>query len=222
MTKILHIDSSARDARSENPDYNSISRQLAQSFMEHWLKVKPETEVVYRDVAKNLPPYLGQDWIAAAFTAKDQRTSEHKETLVHSDTLIKEVREADVIVMSAPMYNYGMPAPLKAWFDQVIREGETISFDLERGDFPIRSTMSGKTLVLLSSSGEFDFHVGGTREGWDHLGPHIKLLGTEFLGVSEFYEIRSEYQEFGDKRHEQSKSRAFESTYELAEKLTKQ
>ena len=120
--------------------------------------------------------------------------------MAESDTYFDEVAQADVILITAPMYNYGMPAVLKAWFDQMLRVNKTFTFDLARGDFPIEPILSGKTLVLLTSSGEFGFGVGGVREHMNHLSPHIKEL-AKYLGVDKFYEIGSEYQEFADYRH---------------------
>ena len=124
-----------------------------------------------------------------------------------------------MIVITSPMYNYGMPAVLKAWFDHVIRINKTFNFDLSRGDFPLEPIFSGKTLVLLSSTGEFGFKRGGIREHMDHLGTHIKVL-SHYLGVEYFYEIRSEYQEFADQRHQDSLNNAKFQTIELAKNLT--
>jgi FMN-dependent NADH-azoreductase len=85
--------------------------------------------------------------------------------------------------------------------------GKTFTFDLARGNFPIEPVLSGKTLVLLTSSGEFGFGAGGVREHMNHLSPHIKEL-TKYLGVDQFYEIGSEYQEFADDRHTASVEKA--------------
>lgn len=131
------------------------------------------------------------------------RTIEQNALISLSDELIDEVIKADIILLSTPMYNYGMPAALKAWFDQVIRVNKTFTFDLSRGDFPLQPVLSGKTMVLIASCGEFGFHAGGIREKMNHLGPHIKVA-SQYLGIEKFYEIRSEYQEFGDQRHIQS------------------
>ncbi len=106
------------------------------------------------------------------------------------------------------MYNYGMPASLKSWVDQVIRVNKTFTFDLSRGDSPLEPTMYGKTLVLLTSSGEFGFEVGGVREDMNHLDPHFRAV-SKYLGVDRQHEIRVEFQEFGDIRHEQSKENAY-------------
>jgi FMN-dependent NADH-azoreductase len=117
------------------------------------------------------------------------------------------VVQADIILLSTPMYNYGMPAALKAWFDQVIRVHKTFTFDLSREDFPLQAILSGKIMVLITSSGEFGFQPGGLRETMNHLGPHIKVA-SQYLGVEHVHEISSEYQEFNDKRHQDSYNKA--------------
>jgi FMN-dependent NADH-azoreductase len=105
------------------------------------------------------------------------------------------------------MYNYGMPAQLKAWFDQIIRINETFDFDLTRGDKPLAPLMSGKTLVIITSSGEFGFEKGGINEAHSHLVPHLRTL-SKYLGVDQIFEVASEYQEFADERHTNSMNMA--------------
>ena len=101
------------------------------------------------------------------------------------------------------MHNYGMPTALKAWVDHVIRIGRTFSFDLERGDFPLRPILSGKHLALLTSAGEFGFEPGGVREAMNHLDTHIRAI-QHYLGIAQTHHVAIEYQEFGDQRHKQS------------------
>ena len=151
-------------------EYNSISKALSANFIHKWQVANDEDKVIYRDVGLNPPEFISQEWIAAVFTPDERKTDEQKNLLTLSDTLIEEVAQANIIVISSPMYNYGMPAVLKAWFDQVIRINKTFSFDLARGDFPIEPIMSGKKLVLITSSGEFGFEIGGIREKMNHLG----------------------------------------------------
>ncbi len=218
MKTVLNIDSSVRRSDNSIACYNSISKDLGAFFMDKWMSKNHHDKVIYRDLGLNPPNFISQDWIAAVFTAEQNRTLAQQALLVLSDTLIAEVEQADLIVMTAPMYNYGMPASLKAWFDQVVRIDKTFSFDLGRGDFPLDPIMSGKTLVLLTSSGEFGFSAGGIREQMNHLGPHIKLL-SKYLGVSDFHEVGTEYQEFSDHRHEQSIEDAQQKISELVSNL---
>jgi len=176
------------------------------------------TKFIYRDLGTNPPGFINEAWIEAVFNPEEQRTAKQKSLLALSDELIDEVVSADIILLSTPMYNYGMPASLKAWFDQVIRVNKTFTFDLSRGDFPLKAIPSGKTMVLITSCGEFGFHAGGIRENMNHLGPHIEVA-SQYLGVEKFYEIRSEYQEFGDQRHEDSRNNAYAEIVNLVEKL---
>ncbi|HBY85630.1 MAG TPA: ACP phosphodiesterase [Colwellia sp.] len=219
MTTILHIDSSARRTDNSVQEHNSISKTLAAYFIDKWVTFNDEDKVIYRDLGLNPPEFICQDWISAVFTPDDKKTDKQKSLLILSDTLIEEVVKAEVIVISSPMYNYGMPAVLKAWFDQVVRVNKTFTFDLARGDFPLEPILSGKKLIFISSTGEFGFEIGGIRENMNHLGPHVKTLG-KYLGVEEFYEIKSEYQEYGDERHENSLDEAYLSIEKLVQQLS--
>ncbi len=219
MSTLLHIDSSVRSASNLNPEHNSISKNIALCFINTWKQNRPEDEYIYRDVGINPPDFITQDWIGAVFTPEEKRTPAQKERLALSDKLIAEVSAADVILISSPMYNYGMPAQLKAWFDQIVRINKTFDFDLSRGDFPLQPLLSGKTLIIITSSGEFGFEKGGIRENSAHLAPHLRTL-SKYLGVDTMYEIASEYQEFGDERHRKSVANAKARAESLALELS--
>ena len=120
--------------------------------------------------------------------------------------------------MGTPMYNYGMPAQLKSWFDKIIRIGKTFSFDLARGDFPLEPTLGGKTLVVLSSRGEFGFGPGGVRADMNQLDPHIRTC-SHYLGVESIHTIAIDYQEFGDARHKRSIAEAHAAVPGLVDEL---
>lgn len=214
MTTLLHLDASVRGERS-------LSRRLSAAFVQSWLDGDPQARVIARDVGRNPPPFIDEGWIAAAFTAPPRRTAEQLDALRVSDELIEEVRAADVIVLGTPMYNYGMPAALKAWFDQVIRVNQTFTFDLARGDYPLQPTLADKTLVILTSRGEFGFAPGGVRAHMNHLETHIQTC-AHYLGVARSHVIAIDYQEFGDERHQASIAAAFDSTGTLARQLIDQ
>jgi FMN-dependent NADH-azoreductase len=211
MTTLLHIDASARTDRS-------LSRKLSQAFVEAWVEQDHQTDVITRDVGHNPPPFVTEDWIAAVFTPEEHMTAQKREEIRLSDELINEIDRADVIVIGAPMYNYGMPASLKSWFDKVIRIGKTFTFDLARGDYPLEPIMSGKKLVILSSRGEFGFGPGGVREKMNHLDTHIQTC-AHYLGVNETHVIAIDYQEFGDARHEASIADAFDAVPVLVKQM---
>lgn len=211
MTTILRIDASARTQRS-------LSRMLCDRFNDDWQAKRPEDEVIVRDVGVSPPPAISEDWIAAVFTPEDQRSASQQEAVALSDTLIHELDRANIILIATPMYNYGMPAALKAWVDQVIRVDKTFSFDLARGDQPLEPIMSGKVMVLLTSSGEFGFGPGGLRQDMNHLDPHLRTIGR-YLGVEATHQIAIEYQEFGDNRHRASIETALASIPDLVDRL---
>lgn len=214
MTVLLRVDATARQDRS-------ITRQMADRFIDGWRTNEPDVQIVPRDVGLRPPSIVSEASIRAGFTPPENRSQDMNDALAESMALIDEVRRADVLVLGAPLYNYGLPASLKAWIDQIIRPGETFSFDLQRGDFPIQSTLSGKSLVVLSSRGEFGFEPGGIRDGWNHMNPHLRTVATRLLGIAakDIYEIASEYQEFDDERHQRSREQALHDAAELGTRL---
>lgn len=188
----------------------SLTRKLSQTFLDKLLKAEPESEVEVLDLVNDPPPLMKPEWISGAFN-KGTLTKTEEHALKRSDEYIDQIWRSDLIVIGAPMYNYGMPAALKAWIDQVARINKTFSFDLSRGDYPIEPILKDKQLVMFTSSGEFDFERGGAREQHNHLVPHLKSC-MHYLGVSsdqDFYHAGIEFQEFKDYRHEQSKEEAF-------------
>ncbi|UTW13080.1 FMN-dependent NADH-azoreductase [Marinobacterium rhizophilum] len=220
MSVVLHVDSSVRSVSNINPEHESISKKLAKQFI---LKLKKEADIneyIYRDIGVKPPQLITQDWIGAVFTPELKRTIQQQHILAQSDELIAEVEKSNLIVISSPMYNYGMPSQLKAWFDQIIRINKTFDFNLARGDKPLAPIFSGKKLVIITSSGEFGFGKGEINEESNHLVPHLRTL-SKYLGVTEIYEIASEYQEFSDHRHEQSLQVAESKANEIASVLAK-
>ena len=209
MTHILRVDASARVERS-------LSRQLGDRFIDAWTEQAGAPRLVRRDVGRAPPPFVTEAWIAAVFSA--EKTPEQQALTRLSDALIAEVAAADLIVLTTPMYNYGMPAALKAWFDQVVRIHKTFTFDLARGDRPLAPILSGKPVVALTSCGEFGFGPGEPNDGGDNLVPHLRFA-SRYLGVSEFHHVGIEYQEFGDARHDRSKADAERGVRDLARRL---
>lgn len=210
---LLHIDASARLERS-------LTRRLGRSFVDAWLTRRPDDRVFRRDLARNPPPHVSEDWIAACFTPEPERSEAMRTTLAYSDSAIGELVAADLIVLGVPMYNYGMPSALKAWVDQVVRIGRTFSFDLARGDWPLAPLLSGKRLVVVSSRGEFGYQPGGLRADWNHLDPHISTCAG-LLGVARdaIHLIDVEYQEFRDERFSQSLAEGEEKVDALVRNL---
>ncbi|UWQ93831.1 NAD(P)H-dependent oxidoreductase (plasmid) [Rhodobacteraceae bacterium M382] len=209
---LLMVHSSARQNRSH-------TRELSALFAETWT-AQGGGQITHRDVGLFPPTIINEDWIAAVFSDPEQLTAPQNAILAESNALIDEIKAADVIAIGAPMYNYSMPAALKAWFDLIARVGLTFSFDLARGDTPIEPILSGKQLVILSSRGEFDFAPGGSRAHLNGLDPALAASAL-YLGAKreEMETVAIEYEEFKDARWERSVAMAQSRTVDLARKL---
>ena len=142
MTKLLVVETSPRgDA--------SISRNMTRSFVTDWQAAHPDGEVVDRDLAETDLKFVTAPWLQAYFTPPDHHTPEMKEALSLSDELVGELLVADHIVIATPVYNYNVPAALKAWVDHIVRKGLTLGFD---GSGLVTNK---KATVLLASGGVY-------------------------------------------------------------------
>ncbi len=158
---ILKIDSSSRHQ-------GSVSRQLSSEVVEKLTADNPAASVVERDVTRGLAP-VGEDWIGSNFTPADDRTQAQKEVLGLSDELVAELRVADVLVIGAPIYNFGVPAALKEWIDLIARAGETFSY----GETGPVGLLKGKRAIVTVASGGVP--VGSPMD-------HATTYLTQFLG----------------------------------------
>ncbi|WP_224813637.1 FMN-dependent NADH-azoreductase [Hasllibacter sp. MH4015] len=162
MTHILRLDASARTE-------GSVSRDLTDKII---ARLSPDT-VTVRDLAHGIP-LIDAAWIGANFTPADARSPDQGETLALSDTLVAEVQAADTIVIGLPIYNFGVPAALKAWVDQVARAGVTFRYS-ETGP---KGLLDGKRAIVAVASGgteagsEIDFATGYIRHILGFIGIH--------------------------------------------------
>ena len=145
MTRtVLHLDSSARTE-------DSVTRDLSAQIVSRL----GASAVVRRDLAAPLP-LLDGAWIGANFTPADQRSEADKQLLALSDALVEELKQADTIVIGAPIYNFSVPSTLKAWIDLVARVGVTFRYE-ETGPIGL---LEGKRAIIAVAS-------GGTQAGSD-------------------------------------------------------
>lgn len=114
MPTLLHISVSPRGK-------DSISRRLGDAAREAWKAKNPGGRVIERDLAKTPLTFVDVDWIVGAFSPPEYHTENHKKALALSNELVSEVLEADEIILATPMYNFSIPAVLKAWIDHVVR-----------------------------------------------------------------------------------------------------
>jgi FMN-dependent NADH-azoreductase len=189
MKNILLINSSGRVTRS-------LTRRLAQRFINAIQADHTDVEVTERDVTRQPPPVVDEPWIAAAFGHGDGGV------LQASDTLIEELIAADLIVIGVPIYNFGMPAPLKAYVDQVVRIGRTFQYD-PAAENPYLPLLADKPVVVIVSAGDGEMHPGGTLSHLNFLEPHLAaVLG--FVGLTSLTFVRIGHEEFKDERFRQS------------------
>ena len=162
--KIYQIDSSARKE-------GSTSRALAKKLLN---KIKkPEDKVIYRDLNDEMVFVSGLTESGMNIEKKNQNEN-HKKMFKLSDQLVKELKESDVIIISAPIYNYGPPATLKAWSDLAARVGETFRF---RPNGRREGLLNNKRAYLVITS-------GGTKlnSNEDFLTPWLKYI-LNFFGI---------------------------------------
>lgn len=166
MATLLRIDSSAAGD-------NSKSRQLANEFVEQWLANNPDGKLVVRDVNAKPLPHFTSETLGALFTPAEQRSEAQQAIVAIGDELIEELEAADVVAISAPIYNFGIPSTLKAYFDYISRAGRTFKYT-ETGPVGLLN----KDAYLFSASGSF---LAGTP--MDHQVPYLKTFLT-FLGLT--------------------------------------
>jgi FMN-dependent NADH-azoreductase len=220
MTSILHIDSSARPHHSDQTAHGSHTRRLTSRFVARWRAARPADPVTYRDLGLAPPAPVTGDWIHAAFTPPERREAWMTRALAESDALVDELLAADLIVLGAPMYNFGPPAQLKAWIDNVVRVGRTFGFDRARQGEPYWPLLAdhGKTLVILSARGDHGYAHGQRLAHANHLEPGLATpLG--YLGVTDVHGAAIEYDEFADARLAASILAAEAAVDELVDRL---
>ena len=139
MTTLLVVETSPRG------DY-SISRHMTRRFVTAWRAVHPEGAVVERDLMETELPFVTAPWLQAYFTPAEQQSPEMKQALRLSDELVAELLAADHVVIATPVYNFNIPAALKAWIDHIVRKGLTLGLDG-------RGLVQGKTATVLLASG---------------------------------------------------------------------
>ena len=172
MPSLLKLDVSPRGD-------HSYSRQLGTTFLQSWQAAHPGATVVTRDLAKQQPTYVDLQWIVGAFSAPDKQTEEHKAALKLSDDIIAEVQAAETILITTPMYNFQIPAVLKAWIDHVVRIGSTVNYT-DKG--PVGQLHGKKVYVIVASAGAYE--KGSPSENYDMLTPYLKhVLG--FIGLTD-------------------------------------
>jgi FMN-dependent NADH-azoreductase len=172
MSKLLKIDVSPRGE-------HSISRKLGNRFATEWQSNHVGGEIITRDLATTTIPYVDLPWIAGAFTAPEQQTGDHKAALQLSDELIDELLAVDEVVISTPMYNFNVPAVLKAWIDHIVRLNKTFGF----GTQGLKGFVKGKKVTIIIASGS-EYTSGSPMEAYNAEAPYLRVV-LGFIGITD-------------------------------------
>ncbi len=181
MTRLLQINTSLFSDGGQ-------SSTLADGFVQAWRQHHPDAQVLLRDFAAEPVPHLTAESFQAFLAAPEQRTSEQANAVAYSDALIDEIRRADVIVLGLPMYNFGVPSQLKAWFDHIARAGVTFKYT-ENG--PVGLLENKQVYVLAARGGMYK----GTEKDTQ---THYVTNFFNFLGIEEVEFIYAEGLAMGD------------------------
>lgn len=175
MATLLHINVSPRG------NY-SISRRLGNAAVQAWKDRNPDGRVIERDLAKTALTFVDLDWIAGAYSPPEHHNENHKKALALSDKLISELVQADEIIMATPMYNFTVPAALKAWVDHVVRAGKTFRYTAAGTPEGLLAGKKRKVLAIIASGGSYVDGSGLT--ALDHEVPYLRFIFA-FMGITD-------------------------------------
>lgn len=171
MTQILEINSSGREA-------GSVTRTLTRDLVAALQQQSPDATVTRRDLSGGIR-FVDAAWIDANFTPSDDRSGAQRDALAESDALVAELVKADTLVLGSPIYNFGVPAALKAWIDQVARARVTFRYT-DRGPVGL---LTGKRAYVVVASG------GVTPDSpVDFATPYLRHA-LQFLGITDIHVI---------------------------------
>ena len=172
MPTLLHIDSS--------PLYgSSVSRQLTGAFVSQWKSSHPTGIVVDRDLTSTAIAPITGEWVGAVYTPDEARTPQQKQLLSLSDSLLAELFQADEYVFGVPMHNFGIPAALKLWIDQITRVGKTFSY---ADGTPKGLIIGKKATFIIATGGIYDAHT--QMASYNFVEPYLRTL-FGFLGLTD-------------------------------------
>lgn len=176
--KILHLTASPKGAASD-------STKLGNEILKNILQEHPESTVRTIDLTKESIPHIEAIHMLSFATATEEKTPELLEAGKYSDKAIEELVEADIIVISSPVFNFGIPSVLKAWVDHIARAGVTFSFT---ANGPVGLVKNKKVYLALASGGIFS---SGQWQAYDFASSYMHFLFS-FIGVTDVTTFRVE------------------------------
>lgn len=175
MTKLLQINSSLFED-------HGTSTTLANRLVDRLVAARPGLQVVRRDLARDPLAHFDAALLQALSTPAADRTTEQSRLVADADALIAEVQAADVLVIGAPLYNFGLPSQLKSWFDRIARAGVTFRYTAQGPE----GLLKGKKAYVLTSRG------GVHRDApTDHAVPYLRTM-LAFVGIDDVEVVYAE------------------------------
>jgi FMN-dependent NADH-azoreductase len=199
MKKILVINSSILSSGGE-------SSQLTNKFVTQWHEHNPDSQITIRDVAASPIPHLDAERIGAFFTPAEKQTPAQQQIVAQSDALIQELKQAEIIVIGLPMYNFGIPSTLKSYFDHIARAGITFKYT-ENGP---QGLLDGKKAYIFATRG--GMYAGTTL---DTQTDYVRNF-LAFIGITDVEFIYAEGLNMGEENKASALTTATEKLTELA------
>jgi FMN-dependent NADH-azoreductase len=176
---LLHVDSGILGT-------SSVSRRLSAAAVAQWRERYPKTNIVYRDLVSDPIDHLTGDLLAAQGIDTGQHSTATRLALVVSERVLDEFLAADVVVIGAPMYNFGIPSQLKAWIDRLAVAGKTFRYT-EKGPLGLAG---GKMVIVASSRGGF-YGADSPLNAIDHQEKYLSTI-FGFFGITDIRFLRAE------------------------------
>jgi FMN-dependent NADH-azoreductase len=193
MCNILYVSSSPRGGAS-------YSNQIAQKVIEKLRERSPHAQLLVRDLAKAPLPHIDDDFVTATRGPNGPQTESQRAILALSDALVDELLAADIVVIAAPMINFGVPTQLKSWFDYVARAQRTFRYS-QAGP---QGLVTGKRVIIVSASGGI---YSGANAALDFQVPWLRSM-LAFLGMTDVEVIRVEGTALGPQPAQEAVARA--------------
>ena len=202
--QLLHIDSAITGA-------NSVSRQLTAQVVAAWTAAHTGTQVEYLDLAQEAPAPLSLDALGFRLPPSgEELTDVQRRENEISEALVSQLIAADVVVIGSPLYNFTIPAQLKAWLDRVAQAGRTFTYT-ENGPVGL---LGGKTVILaLSRGGVYSTSEAGN--AMEHQESYLKTI-FGFMGVTDIRVVRAEGMDMGPESRARGLAKAQEDILALA------
>ena len=177
--QLLHIDSAITGAQS-------VSRQLTAQTVAAWQAQHPGTHVSYLDLAANAPAHFTSDAMAPRTGQTEGLSAAQQRENAISEQLVSQFLAADVVVIGAPLYNFGIPSQLKAWIDRIAQAGRTFTYT-DKGPVGLAG---GKTIIVASTRGGM-YSTSDAGNAMEHQESYLKTIFS-FFGVTDVRFVRAE------------------------------